>query len=420
MTKGDLYMQNVILVISISIIFILGFSIIIMKKTNEKQEISATNIKEKINSSNEMSISIEELSALSTEDELILTEITNSKVLAQINNMIPDLMQAGNAAYNVVRANGPILYQAIIPTGAQLANSRDMPDAVRGIYHGANGIKGHANLKAVDQSKVVATNVAASVMSVASLIVGQYYMTQINTELTKIKDDISKIADFQNNEYKSKIVALIAQIEKIVSFQVEILENQQSRERNLGKLDNLEQKCMELLGQANLAIEGFAKKVNINFKQYEKEIIEAQNWHIYQKLLLEALYKISDLKYTLSFGTVSREECNALLPTYTKQVQDAEQQLVLWHDSITQKLGIDVATAMRKREGMGKVTYFLPGLFKEELRFCPISDKTVNMIKMQTSYNSKKQKVISANLFQKDVRLIAKGDKLYYLPPKEV
>ena len=413
-------MQNVILAIGITIIFIIGFGIIIMKKINEKQEISAINIKDKINGSNKMSISIEELIALSTEDESALIEITSSKVLAQINNVIPGLMQAGNAAYNVVRASGPTLYQAIIPAGEKLAKSKEMPGAVRGIFHGANGIKGHANLMEVNQSKAIATNIAASAMSVASLIVGQYYMTQINTELTKIKDDISKVADFQNNEYKSKITALVVQIEKIVSFQIEILENQQSRERNLEKLDNLEHKCMELLGQANLAIVGFAKKVNINFKQYEKEIIEAQNWHIYQKLLLETLYKISDLKYTLSLGTVSREECNALLPTYTKQVQDAEQQLVLWHDNMTKKLGIDVAVSMRKREGMDKITHFLPGLFKEELRFCPISNKTVNMIKMQTSDYSIKQKVITANIFQEDVRLIAKGDKLYYLPSKEV
>lgn len=412
-------MQNVILAIGSTIIFIIVFGIIIMKKINEKQEISAINIKDRINRSNKMGIGIEELTALSTEDESALIEITNSKVLAQINNMIPELMQAGNAAYNVARTSGTKLYQAIIPAGVQLSNSRDMPGAVRGIYHGANGIKGHADFIEVNQPKAIATNIAAAAMSVASLIVGQYYMTQINTELTQIKDNISKVADFQNNEYKSKITALIAQIEKIVSFQVEILENQQSRERNLEKLDNFEHKCMELLGQANLAIAGFAKKVNINFKQYEKEIIEAQNWYIYQKMLLETLYKISDLKYTLSLGTVSREECNALLPTYTKQVQDAEQKLVLWHDSITQKLGIDVATSMRKRDGMDKVTYFLPGLFKEELRFCPISGKTVNMIKMQTSDYSMKQKVITANLFQEDVRLIAKGAKLYYLPPKE-
>lgn len=65
-------------------------------------------------------------------------------------------------------------------------------------YRGTNSIKGHANFVAVEVEKSTKTlaNTAAAAMGVASMVVGQYYMTQINDELGKISDGISQIYDF--------------------------------------------------------------------------------------------------------------------------------------------------------------------------------------------------------------------------------
>lgn len=116
--------------------------------------------------------------------EISLVEITDSKVLARVNNLIPNLAQAGNAvntAVQAVQAQGEVLYRAIIPVGAKLTDSRGMEGAVRGFYRGADGIQGHAYLVAVEAQKgtAVVANTAASAMGVASIVVGQYYMTQI-------------------------------------------------------------------------------------------------------------------------------------------------------------------------------------------------------------------------------------------------
>lgn len=89
-------------------------------------------------------------------DESRLVEIKSSKVLAHVNNLIPELAQVGNTANNAiqaVQANSEVLYKAIIPAGAKLTNSNAMENAVRGIYHGADGIKGHANLVAIEAQK---------------------------------------------------------------------------------------------------------------------------------------------------------------------------------------------------------------------------------------------------------------------------
>ena len=146
-------------------------------------------------------------------DESRLVEITDSKVLAHVDSLLPGLAQAGNAVNNAAQAvqeNGEVLYRAIIPAGAKLTNSKAMEGAVRGFYRGADGIQGHANLVAVEAQKgtAVVANTAAAAMSVASMVVGQYYMTQINAELGAISDGISKISGFQDNEYRSRVFSL--------------------------------------------------------------------------------------------------------------------------------------------------------------------------------------------------------------------
>lgn len=149
----------------------------------------------------ELVIQMELLPAEAIPDESKLVEITDSKVLAHVNNLVPGLAQAGNAVNNAAqaaKANGEVLYRAIIPAGAKLTDSKAMEGAVRGIYHGADGIKGHANLVAVEAQKgtAVVANTAAAAMGVASMVVGQYYMTQINAELGVISDGISQIPGF--------------------------------------------------------------------------------------------------------------------------------------------------------------------------------------------------------------------------------
>lgn len=177
----------------------------------------------------ELVIEMEMLPAEVIKDENALVEITDSKVLAHVNNLVPGLAQAENVANNAAQAvqaaNGGVLYRAIIPAGAKLTDSKAMEGAVRGFYRGADGIQGHANLVAVEAQKgtAVVANTAAAAMGVASMVVGQYYMTQINAKLDAISDGISEIQNFQDNEYRSRVFSLVAHVKKIADFQTEIL-----------------------------------------------------------------------------------------------------------------------------------------------------------------------------------------------------
>jgi hypothetical protein len=374
---------------------------------------------------NELVIQMELLPAEAIPDETKLVEITDRKVLAHVNNLVPGLVQAGNAVNNAAqaaKANGEILYRAIIPAGAKLTDSKAMDGAVRGIFHGADGINGHANLLAVETQKgtAVVANTATAAMGVASMVVGQYYMTQINAELGVISDGISQIQDFQDNEYRSRVFSLVAHIKKIADFQTEILENDELRLSKISQLDSLEEECTQLLGQANLTLAGFAKKSELDYEDYEKALGDAQDWFMYQKSLLDVLYKISDLRYTLHLGAVSREQCSALLPTYSKQVSDTQAHLTAWHEGTAERLGIEMDELRRRRAGFDGVIHRIPGLFNDDLNFRGIEEKTASMITSQKAGHDSFHKMDQSELYAEDVQLISKDGKIYYLPISKV
>ena len=369
----------------------------------------------------ELVIQMEMLPAEAISDESKLVEITDSKVLARVNNLVPGLAQAGIAGSNAVqaaKAGNEVLYRAIIPAGAKLTNSQAMEGAVRGFYRGADGIQGHANLVAVQAQNgtAVVANTAAAAMGVASMVVGQYYMTQINAELGEISDGISKISDFQDNEFRSRVFSLVAHVKKIADFQVEIIENDELRLSKIAQLDSLEEECTQLLGQANLTLAGYTKKNDLDYTAYEKELKEAQNWYMYQNALLDVLHKISDLRYTLHKGAVSREQCIALLPTYTKQAEDTQAILTAWHQASVKRLGIDTDGVRRRRAGFDSVIHFIPGLFNDDFNFRAIDEKTVGMINTQASGRIAGHVHDTSDLYSEDVQLISKNGKVYYLP----
>lgn len=421
-------------IIGIIIVVVLVTSMVISKKSKKNasdvvnegvrhiEEKTEVQLVPSENELQELVIQMEILPAATIPDENKLVEISDSRVLTHVNNLIPGLAQVGNVVNNAVQAaqgNGEVLYRAIIPVGAKLTDSKAMGGAVRGIYHGADGIRGHANLVAVEAQKgtAVVANTAATAMGVASMVVGQYYMTQINAELGEISDGISKIADFQDNEYRSRVFSLVAHVKKIADFQIEILENTELRLSKISQLDSLEEECTQLLGQANLALVGYTDKNNLDYDAYEKELTEVQNWYMYQKSLLDMINKISELRYTLHLGAVSREHCVALLPTYTNQVAETQKRLTGWHQTTTERLGIDISEVRRKRAGFDGVIHFLPGLFNDNLKFRTIEKDTARMIEKQSASNI--HEYDTSDLYAEDVQLISKDGKIYYLPTEK-
>lgn len=417
----------VALIITICIFIILkknGF--FIRNQTIEKINNTKPLIKK---SSNKLVIKVEKFPIDAIKDENNLIELTDKGILAQLNNLIPGLVQFGNTTNNLMLAaqatKNEVLYKVIIPAGTKLASSNTMDGAVRGFINGANGkIQEHANFLAVEVNNgaiPIATNSVVAAMGVASIIVGQYYMTKINTELKMINDGISQIQNFLDNEYKSKVFSLITYIKKIIDFQTEILENDELRLSEILQLDRLEEKCTELLGQAHLTLIDLTKKVELDYKMYEKTLETVNNWFIYQKILMNVMYKISDLRYILHFGNISRKQCSNLLLTYAKQDSEVQVRLKIWHKDIAKQLSIDIEKCHRKRKGFNENLHGIIGFIKnsDNYNFKHIEKRTVNMIKSQMLGHNNDYFISTSELYNEDVQLIAKNGKIYYLPNNE-
>ena len=221
-------MNTVIIVVLIIIVVGLAIFLIINRRkridngiNNQLFSAREENIVEQENI--ELDIPVEMLSADSIKDESALVEIKDSKVLARIDSTIPQFTRAGATVANATKDNAETLYRVIIPNGAKLTKSRDMKGAVRGFYRGSKNIRGHANLVEVEKAGTNVANVAAGEMDVASMVVGQYYMAQINAELGEINENVKRIESFQDNEFKSRVFTLVAQVQKIAFFNTEIL-----------------------------------------------------------------------------------------------------------------------------------------------------------------------------------------------------
>ena len=355
-------------------------------------------------------------------DEKQLVPITDKRLIARVSEIAPNFLQIANTSKVVADAGEAVkgmgeLYRAIIPNGAKLMDSKVLQGAKRGGFIDVNNNLGQANLVKVDVDgalqKVASNQVATSAFNVASMVVGQYYMTQINGELDAISDNVSRISNFQNNEYLSKITATIKQIREISEYQAISLESEELRLEEKRKLNSLKEKCTELLDQANHSINNLMQKKVVDFKEYAEETAEIEMWRKYQTVLLEVLYQICSLIQVFSLGLEPEEK---VFSTFNQCKIESEQiceLLVKYHQDNQKGLKINLD---KKTISNGKVIeFFAELLHKEEWKERQIPDGVaVTFAEQMKPFEM--QKALSMSKYDEDVVLISKDGELYYLP----
>ena len=355
-------------------------------------------------------------------DEKQLVPITDKRLIARVSEIAPNFLQIANTSKAVADAGEAVkgmgeLYRAIIPNGAKLMDSKVLQGAKRGGFIDVNNNLGQANLVKVDVDgalqKVASNQVATSAFNVASMVVGQYYMTQINGELDAISDNVSRISNFQNNEYLSKITATIKQIREISEYQAISLESEELRLEEKRKLNSLKEKCTELLDQANHSINNLMQKKVLDFKEYAEETAEIEMWRKYQTVLLEVLYQICSLIQVFNLGLEPEEK---VFSTFNQCKIESEQiceLLVKYHQDNQKGLKINLD---KKTISNGKVIeFFAELLHKEEWKERQIPDGVaVTFAEQMKPFEM--QKALSMSKYDEDVVLISKDGELYYLP----
>ena len=365
-----------------------------------------------------ISIPIERITALSIVNENSLVEIKDKSVVARITQTIPAVAdKAAKTVTNQALKNADI-YRVIIPNGETLVKSKDMAGAVRGFFRGAKGVKGQANLVKVDPSKITkastVANIGANVMNVGSLVVGQYYMSEINAKLETMNKNISKIGDFQDREFKSRIMALVGLVGEVSQFSTEIIENDEVRTQKIASLENMKANATELLGQVNETMTGIVKSnPTPDYKTYQEKVDEFTTLVEYQNILIAMLEKISELTYLLGKGSRSVDMCYTLYNKYWELSVQARDVLVAWHDKQVSALKIDLEKKRKTKSGFNGVISYIPSLLDESWKYKGLKHGMADKIASQAQ-TKPQARIEQKAVYDEDVQIVIKDGKYFY------
>ncbi len=369
-----------------------------------------------------LAVVVEELTAVQV-NEASLIEITDRSILARIDGLVPSVVStAATAVARNVCANSEPLYRVILKNGGQLVDSRTMAGAKRAMTIGADGIRENANLVQVQangltKAGTVAT-VGANVMNVASMVVGQYYMQQVDSKIKLLQAGVETIMDFLDIQYKSQVVALLESVFSITKFQIASLENEELRNRELDNIQHYRFKCLELLSQAEDHLQKLISTDSKDYSAYVKTIKSVEKWIKFQQILLQLLNQISILDYTLHLGVKSKEQCFDNLLTHTNKANKSRESLIAWHEKQCTVLRIDLVDKRRKNTGFWALLEKPISFINDEWNYHSVDDSTIALIQGQSQIATEIP-LLESNPFEEDVQIIIIGDKKYYLPKSD-
>ena len=353
---------------------------------------------------------------------LIKNEVVKS-TLSKIDNVAPKTSNIVSSSKNAVELtkNGKVLFSASVEDanimlsaggnkfyGAQISK---VSGKNKNLFTGQTQFTKETGLTK-DLTKQQLTNVG---MNAASMVVGQYYMSEINDKLEDIKNSIDNISNFQDSEYLSKLLHTCSKINEITENQNDILLNEETRKNAYSDIKDIETKCAELLGQANIQIGKNINDSELNAKQYFEKVKTIEEWYKRQQVTQELLLKIGDLRFTLANGSEKSNLSHKQFNNYLDTTNKVNNQLELWHNNYINKLGIDV-DKHRKKGSLFKVREKTIGLIKEDWNYNKVEDSTIKQISSQIE-PKKYNKLISDK--KDDVILIQKYKGNYYNVPND-
>lgn len=356
-------------------------------------------------------------------DEKTMHEISDGNVVAKLDALVPQIVQNFNNCVKNKSIGGLLnqvkegnIYRVVIPPGANLYGSKELQGAFRGGYNINNKLTGQANLIPIDAENLTAiSNTVADVMNISSMVVGQYYMAQIDTKMAEMQEEIDKIYDFQQTEFKARIIALIGKVGNISKFNIEIIENDELRKRSLDDLNRYRDDAVELLQQVNLTIGNIvSKNHNSEFNKYQESIDDLDRLISFQQYLLSILEEIGRLIYLLNKGTVSSDHCYSLYNIYIEQSADARNLLNQWHEENIKTFALDLDNKRYAKQGIEAFLLGVPGMFFNDLKYNEVPDSVISQIHKQLDSSIEIENT-TENLLEKETKIISKDGKYYYL-----
>ena len=247
----------------------------------------------------------------------------------------------------------------------------------------------------------------------ASMVVGQYYMNEINGKLENIQNDIKNIQSDLDAEYQGKLIHIIAKIKEILDNKKEILNNSFLRDKRYDEISREEANCTTLLGQANSKIADYTSKNGQDYKYYENSIKEINKWLNRQQILLKLLLETGNLRYVLSYGNETSISAHTQYNTYLLQTNKVNEELEKWHNFYINKFGIDSEGHKRKSQFF-EIKKNTIGRINENWAYSKMNENVETMISLQT--NIKKLSPYIENKQDQNIKILKKNGEYYNLP----
>lgn len=219
-------------------------------------------------------------------------------------------------------------------------------------------------------------------MNAASMVVGQYYMSEINDKLEEMKESIDKISSYQKDEYSSRIVSTWSKIDEITKYLDNILLNEEARKNSYNDIKKVENECTKLLGQANKAILNNTNEKDLNSKQYFKKVKTIEEWFKWQQIIQSLFLKAEDLRFILANGIERYDQAHHQFNNYVDIINKVNNNLELWHKNYIDKMGIDI-DKNRKKGNLFTIRKNTIGLINKDWSYDKLDKNIINQISNQ-------------------------------------
>lgn len=345
-----------------------------------------------------------------------------ARVLATLSQLIPvSVNLAGVLATKSVAQQSQGAYRVILGNHQQLMASKAIAGAFRGATqkHGVGRISGQANWIPIESSTSKLASASASIsaaMNVMSIVVGQYYMTQINGQLRAIERAIDEIKQFQNEEFLSKVRSTLRQTKQISSHITEIITSESERTVERARLEQIEAEAGQQLDFVNTLIKTQLTE-STKFKTYSDKTMKLASLAATQQALLATLGEISRLMVVLSKGEVSTSRANATYKELSDQTMQVRTELRSWQQEEMEAFHVELKQHRRKRTGVTGLVTPVASRIVSDYGYLDLPEELVSMMEQQIIQDQLELPELAG--YEHPVELLFDDDKIYYHIPED-
>ena len=346
----------------------------------------------------------------------------NEEILSTLSQLLPTSVTTfASFTSNIANNLNKNAYQVFLKNGHELMNSTTGNGLKKGMTHiaGKRGIAGSADLRKIDEKASVVANkagLAAGLMSISSMVVGQYYMSEINNRLDKINQSVESVLTFQSTELYSGVRSVIRETKNIAKYNKEIVHSETERLDARGHVRILEEKSGKLLDQINALI--LSQMGNMkDFDEYQKHTATIFSLVSAQKALLATLKELSLLVIVLSNSEVSPERAGETYLELSTNVKKTHDVIKDWHNKENGLFQVDVIQARRRKTGLEGILIQPVALLNPEFAYEKISKQFLSQLVFENP--SQMTDLPQATGYQNPVELLVHDKHVYYRVPNE-